>query len=297
MRLAGLGPLLLATLLFATCYNPQIVDGGLRCGAGSECPDGFRCSDGFCYKAGSIPPVGGMGGGGGAGGTGGMCTVQMDPYGPFTGCTPQAPMGCDPVCQSGCACGERCKLEGGPAICRAESGPFIGPYEDCDPRADQCRPGAICLQESRDKPACGAHCYRHCRTHEDCPNARCSVDIEFGSAATRFRVCSPPNDGCNPWGPARCNNPNRQAGVFGCYVMSGSFPDIAICDCAGTTKIGAACRFEHECEPGLECVSLGMARTCRRVCKVGAVAVLAGGCPVGETCSPFQGGTMFGYCH
>jgi hypothetical protein len=58
--------------------------------------------------------------------------------------------------------------------------------------------------------------------------------------------------------------------------------------------------FEHECEPGGECVLLGMVRLCRRVCKVGVPTgmPLLGGCPVATpTCTQFPGGSQFGYCH
>src|SRR6185436_9912153 len=104
--------------------------GSLGCSDTFACPAGFKCNqaDGRCYKNGSIPPTtGGMGGAGGAGGGGGMggmggtggaggadmCTMPMGVYGPFTGCVPKIDSTCDPVCQAGCKCGERCKLEGG----------------------------------------------------------------------------------------------------------------------------------------------------------------------------------------
>jgi hypothetical protein len=271
----------------------------------SECPSGYKCNrlDGFCYKEGSIPPIGGSGGGGGMGGAGGdnVCTVAMPPYGPVAGCMPPASKPCDPVCQSGCACNERCKLEGGNPVCRAEGPMFTEQYGSCSPSADQCKPGTICLQESQDHPGCGAHCYRHCRADADCPNAKCSVEVQFGMSTTTDKVCSPPMDTCNPFGPARCMMQGmRPYPTFGCYVMSSTYPDIAICDCAGTTLVGQACKYEHECEPGAECVLLGMARLCRRVCKVGAPPgpPIMGGCPVmNPTCTPFPGGATFGYCH
>jgi hypothetical protein len=244
-----------------------------------------------------------VGGTGGAvGGNSGMCTTPMDPYGPFAGCQAPPRQGCDPVCQSGCACNERCRLEGGNTVCRQQDAPFIGYYDSCDPKADTCRPGTICLQESQDHAACGSHCYRHCRSDSDCPNAKCTIDVQFGSAATSSKVCSPPMDGCNPFGPARCTNTTgRPYPTFACYVMSSNYPDIPICDCAGTTPAGMQCTYEHECEPGAECVLLGMARTCRRVCKVGlplGTLPINGGCPMlMPTCTAFPGGTQFGYCH
>jgi hypothetical protein len=109
-------------------------------------------------------------------------------------------------------------------------------------------------------------------------------------------------DACSPFGPARCSGAlARPYPTFACYVMNSSYPDIPICDCAGTTLVGAACMFEHECEPGAECVLAAGVRLCRRVCKVGAPAgtpVPMGGCPpLMPTCTMFPGGTLFGYCH
>jgi hypothetical protein len=308
MPIARLFILLLGTSLLATCYNPQIVEGGLTCTANAECPSGFKCMGTTCWKVGSIPPIGGMGGGtagaggtgGGTGGSGGGC-MSGPAYGPFPGCT--APAGgqtCDAVCQSGCGCKERCKLEGGNPVCRAEGPDFLPQYDACSPTDDRCRPGAICLQESQDHAGCGAHCYRHCRVDADCPNAKCTIEVQFGNSTTTNKVCSPPMDTCNPFGQARCGmQEKRPYPTFGCYVMSSSYPDIAICDCAGTTQVGQACTYEHECEPGAECVLLGTARLCRRVCKVGAVGgAVAGGCPaVNPICTPFPGGTVYGYCH
>jgi hypothetical protein len=322
MSTARLLVLLLGPMLLASCYNPQIVDGGLKCSANFECPSGFKCNqtDGVCYRQGTIPPAGGTGGNvagtggnagtggatGGAGGQGGsdMCTMPTGQYGPLPNCTPPSgsTKACDEVCQTGCACNERCKLEAGNAVCRIEGPTFLQNYESCDPKSDTCRPGTICLQESPDHLACGSHCYRHCRNDADCPNAKCSIEVQFGTSMTTNKVCSPPMDACNPFGAARCTaQMGRMYPTFGCYVMSSTYPDIAICDCAGTTMTGQACTYEHECEPGSECVLLGAARLCRRVCRVNAAAgtlPAQGGCPpLTPLCTPFPGGSNFGYCH
>jgi hypothetical protein len=309
----------LAVVFLAGCYNPQIADGGLHCSAAFECPSGFTCrqSDGVCWKQGTIPPIGGMGGSSGVGGggtsgtgmggtgnTGGggsgmVCTTPSGQYGPFPMCMPPVgATGCDPVCQSGCACNERCKLEAGNPACRPEGPVFLQQFDSCVPSDDKCRPGTICLQEQMDNPACGNHCYRHCRENTDCPNgSKCSVDVNFGNASSPNKVCSPPADGCNPFGPARCVRSDRPYPTFGCYLLSSSFPDVAICDCAGTKKPGEPCMFEHECEPGSECVSAGT-RVCRRVCKVGVMGLpVVGGCPATMTCTPFPQGMTYGYCH
>jgi hypothetical protein len=298
---------LVTAVLLASCYDPHIKDGGLRCSAESQCPDGFNCNAGVCLKTGTIPPIGGMGGtsgtggtGGGTGGAGGMCTTPSGQYGPFPGCMPPAgATTCDPVCQSGCACNERCKLEAGLAVCRQAGPVFLQQYDSCVPSDDNCRPGTICLQESMDHPACGNHCYRHCRDNGDCPNGtKCSVEVNFGNASSPNKVCSPPIDGCNPFGQARCVKNDRPYPTFGCYLLSSNFPDVAVCDCAGSVKTGDPCTFEHECEPGSECVSAGT-RICRRVCKVGVTTggPAVGGCPLNMICTPFPKGLTFGYCH
>jgi hypothetical protein len=298
---SGLGPLLVACLFWATCYNPQISSGGLKCGPNKECPSGLTCKggpdgDSYCYKAADVPMgTGGMGGGGG------VCTTPTGMYGPFANCEASVASGCDSVCQTGCACDQRCKLENGEQTCRGEGPNFTQLNQDCDPRNDTCRPGSICLQESSLRPACGAHCYRQCTKDEQCENSRCTGEITFGMNPTKFRVCSPPTENCNPWAsvgmPARCMNPNRPSPPFGCYIQSGDFPDAAICDCAGTTKINEACQFEHECEPGAECVLFNGQRQCRKVCKLGAVAQINGACPGVMVCSPFMKSIVFGFCH
>jgi hypothetical protein len=271
--------------------------------AGLECSPGQICAGGHC----GCPPSrsGGCADGGESPFTDGgsnddaACTNATGQYGPFPACQPELHGACDPVCQSGCGCNERCRIDGGVVVCRKEGPNFLEMYDSCVPANDQCRPGSICLQEAVDHPACGAHCYRHCRGDSDCsPGSKCTIDIQFGTTGTDSKVCAPPPDPCNPFGPARCARTDRPYPTFGCYLMSSSHPDIPICDCAGTIKTGDPCTFEHECEPGAECVLLGAARLCRRVCKVGVMGLpVAGACPLGLNCTAFPGGSAFGYCH
>jgi hypothetical protein len=93
----------------------------------------------------------------------------------------------------------------------------------------------------------------------------------------------------------------RALPTFGCYVMSATYPDISICECAGTIPVGQACNYEHECVPGAECIMAAGVRTCRRLCKVGLPAgspIPTGGCGVapGVLCQPLPGSAQFGYC-
>lgn len=288
-----------ALVIGAACYDPSFQSGSLKCGGTSaaECPEGHVCSGGYCYKKGApVSPTAGTGGGGtsGMGGAAGT-SGGGDLYGPFEGCAAASSGRCDVVCQAGCGSGERCNLDQGNATCRAQLPPFKGIAESCGSGADTCRPGSICLEEVRPQ-ACGAHCYRFCRDDTHCPaNARCASEV-LGSGQ---KVCSPPFDPpCNPvamgGGPARCQ-PDRPN--FGCYVLSASHPDLAVCDCAGDTRPGAACTDEHECQPGFECVKLGPEAICRKVCHL---SVAQSGCPIGMVCAPFMNGstpsTKYGFC-
>lgn len=314
MGAAALAALVIGVAVGPGCYNPSIEDGALACSADFKCPTNFACGpDGKCRRPGA--PIGGAGGvggtsgidggagvggggmgGGGMGGVDGMCPA---PYGPFPSCMAMSRGSCDPVCQAGCKCNERCNLDPqGVAQCGKQAPPFAGPNDRCDPKADTCRPGLICLSESN-PAACQAHCYRFCRADGDClGNAKCTTEIILGDMATGNKVCSPPPEGCNPWGPAACTNrAANPSPTFACYVLSARFSDIAVCDCAGTKKLNETCDFEHECEPGHECVKLGTQALCRRVCSLAATGgVLMGGCPVGQVCTAFPSSTKYGYC-
>jgi hypothetical protein len=274
--------------------------------AGQECLPGQACVSGSCQ----CPASGG----------GGVCaadagadasvdatpTVEAGgcaapaPFGPYPGCKMSADQSCDPVCQARCGCNERCLLgTGGVAVCRAQPGPSVNLGESCDAADDRCQPGLLCLQEGPDHPACGAHCYRHCRADSDCSGgAKCTIEVQFASSTRSNFVCTAPPEACSPWGAARCATAGqRPFPTFGCYVMSAAFPSLAVCDCAGTVKPGQACTYEHECEPGSECVAIGGSRLCRRVCEVGVVAgPVAGGCSINQTCTAFSSGAKFGYC-
>ena len=285
-----------AGFIVASCYNPHIDDGALRCSAASECPSGFDChaSDGHCYRS----------GGGATGGSGGgeMCTVAQGAYGPFPGCTPEIDQTCDPVCQAGCPCGERCKAEKGGLVCQNESPPFQGLADPCDASDDSCRPGLVCLIEDADEPrhaACGAHCYQHCRVDGDCqkvsPISKCGIGVTFPGSNLKLQACTQGPESCKPWGDALCaKTAERPAGTFACYVLT-SAPDQTICECAGLVPAGQPCMFEHDCVAGYDCVEGALQdRRCRRMCAMGGNAEAR--CPLPQTCSSFAGSTKYGYC-
>lgn len=306
-----------AVALVASCYNPTVPSGALRCSSNFECPGDLHCNktDGFCYKDGEGPPgmggggggrggSGGIVGGGGMGGTtGAMCNRPFGQgFGPFPACTPMmgTPPHCDPVCQSGCSCGESCNIEGASFVCRAPTPPAHPLGDSCDAKAaNSCVAGAICLEET-DPAQCGAHCYRHCRADSDCPGgAHCSVEIQFGNTNTTYKVCAPPPETCNPFNRALCANATaRPSPAFACYIASNRYPNETVCDCAGDKKEGETCEFEHQCVPGAECVKIGNSAMCRRVCMLGvAGGVVMGGCPpAAPNCTPFSNSTKWGYC-
>jgi hypothetical protein len=165
----------------------------------------------------------------------------------------------------------------------------------CSTTLDDCSAGYVCLSEATD--ACGAHCYRFCRADADCPGgALCDLDVVVANKSVA-KACSSAPERCDPTGEARCTNPARPSPPFGCYVLSAEDPDSATCDCAGSKPLGAACMFEHECAPGLECIRVsGAAGTCRRLCHLG----VAGGCPAGAACNPLgtaaAPSAVYGYC-
>jgi hypothetical protein len=225
----------------------------------------------------------------GAAGDAAMCV------GPIPGCTGPGDGLCDPICQSRCGCQQRCAISAGLAACVAPAATPIPVGERCTARADSCQAGAICLEET--EAACGDRCFRFCRSDADCAGgAACHIEVQFGASATAFRVCGPPAELCDPTGAAACARADRPAPTFGCYVLSSELTDTAVCDCAGQLKLGDPCNFEHECLPGLECIRLAGAATCRQTCKLATPTT----CPAGTACKPMglptKLSTLYGYC-
>ncbi len=294
---------LVALLIAIGCYNPKFDDGLLLCSAASECPAGYQCgSDKACYKTGAAPLIKAD-----AGHLPGDAGTVSDPDGGVAACTDPTPgcvapkdLGgkCDPVCQSGCKCREKCFYEGATPTCGPAKLPVKNAGEVCDTASDTCRPGAVCLEELRTE--CGAHCYHYCRVDADCGDkARCIGAVTASDGSTVYKICSPLIEAlCLPFGKADCPGAGRSLPTFGCYVLSALHPDLSVCDCAGTKPAGSVCANEHECVPGTECIKLGAQATCRKICTLNGV--VAGPCPSGTTCTPFAPGGVnsirYGYC-
>jgi hypothetical protein len=276
----------LPALLLIGCYNPSIQDGTLGCGPGSTCPDGFVCQNSLCFSSSASVGDGGTTSGDGGGAM--MC------YGPIAACTTQSSGRCDPVCQTGCGCKERCTFEQTGVTCKAQTGTFVNVGGICRADMDQCRPGSICVLEAT--PACAAHCYRFCRSTSDCPGgARCEEQLlKDDRTPSGLMICSPPFVACNPWGRAACGSADRPSPAFGCYVVAAN-PNETVCECAGTIPEGGACNGEHQCAPGFECaVTAATTMACLRVCSLANLTM--GPCPTGQLCTTYKGSTRFGVC-
>jgi hypothetical protein len=313
---------LLATALGAGvgCYKPTIQDGGFRCNQDfvQPCPGGYFCAaDNRCHRSGTTvdaavdlptetarldvqPEVVSDAGDAGDG--------RLDPSDvsdarpdqaevapvclmPVAGCTAQAGK-CDPMCQSGCGCREKCSVNTNAVLtCNAPlSGARRQLGQSCDisnagalSQTDNCEPGLVCLVDS-----CGSRCYQFCHADKDCKDATCSVGVGGG-----VKVCDVPAVTCNPVGSASAMGCSATALV--CYA-SGSAPDRTFCDCpAGVAGPNAACSSSIDCFRGLVCVDAagGTDFRCRQVCDLTAGA--ASGCP--GTCIPMNGSKKYGFCN
>jgi len=299
------------------CYNPDLsTKTDLRCAlSGKKCPDGMVCNDltNFCVNktsgaggstgtggtigAGGVVGNGGAGGVAMTGGTPGMCVGPL----PTAACAvvTQSPGLCDPVCQRGCACDQRCTISGNAPDCVQPRG-TLSVGDLCNERNDTCRPGTLCLTEW-DEAKCGGHCYRNCRVDADCGGgAHCSVSLESAGTELQIKVCDNPPENCSPvFGKGSCSDAkSRPFPAFGCYLMGSKYPDEATCECAGIKKEGEICTFERECQPGHTCIE-GPNRTgfCRKVCPLLAPAeatTICGG-PMFR-CAAYFGSKQFGYC-
>lgn len=305
LALLALGGLLLG-LGAGGCYKPGIGEGDLICGPGGACPSGFKClTDNRCYRNLSTPVTGGDAAvevkpGGtpdlAAGGDGAACFRGLACSSPG----PAGPM-CDPVCQTGCGCDQKCGVPGTPPICMPLPAKPADLYEACGgPAGDNCRAGSICSPETAE--ACGRHCYRACRADDDCgPAARCTDQFFDSMGVVQTKLCSTRIEGCNPTGiNAECNNAaarNRPFPTFGCYLLDAGKDDATVCDCAGTLDLGQACEARHSCRIGLECLpDAANDRRCRRLCTLPGAAVRPVVCAGTQVCRPLGPGTLYGAC-
>jgi hypothetical protein len=264
----GLAVMLVAALgaLSGGCYDPKITSGGLTCAPppAKACPEGFTCSGTVCVTEGTAPATGGSGGGGtggaGTGGAGGACPNPITPL--CSTATVLAAGACDPVCQTGCGCGQRCNLTPSGFSCAASSGSKeLGAI--CQPGSDECALGLVCLAES-----CGTslgRCYRYCRDPAPiCGGTVCGTPIKLpnGDDSTQ-KVCNPGDVPCNAFTRTGCPDP-----ALNCYMTG---PGRTVCDCSSgkDRALGESCGGYNDCALGLVCLAVGGASmpTCHKVCQ------------------------------
>jgi hypothetical protein len=310
-------------LLFAgaaplACFKPTIVDGGLRCKADAgarSCPEGFQCDPVLqtCWRS--------LDGGrdGHADRSDGMDAAVDTPDGDAAdgpicfeskvGCAPQSGV-CDPICQTGCGCREKCSVNTAGALTCNE--PLAGDFprtlmqmcaigsEGTAIQTDNCAPGLVCAQDQD----CFARCFQFCESDNDCTNASCTREVgsRQGGGVVR-KVCDIPFvDTCVPLPSSQ--NTGCPGTNTACYLSSAS-PTHTICDCPfGAGGSGAPCTRTRECVRGLVCADSGNgAPACRQVCRLSMNGQDCLPVPMVGACRPYTGvppGAVahptFGYC-
>ncbi|HEX4404636.1 MAG TPA: hypothetical protein VH560_07400 [Polyangia bacterium] len=299
----------LAASFGASCYNPSIKDGGYLCNTelSPSCPSGFHCdaSNKYCLRDGSNKIID-------AGSD--VSTVDTHPsvdasvdktvaeaghdapvdvacFSPVATCTAAAGLTCDPYCQTGCGCHDKCAVVNGALACSTPFGTLGNTGDACtiaSNGADNCRPGLTCVTDG-----CGNRCYKYCRSDQDCPMSACNRDAGAGQ-----KVCDVPHVTCNPikttpstWGCPLTND--------GCY-LSPTVVDVTLCDCPNVTSptgggIGAPCKVSHDCYAGLVCIDPtgGNNFQCHEVCMLGAATTCIGG----GSCTALNRSAKYGFCN
>jgi hypothetical protein len=304
------------------CYSPNIKDGGLMCAADGSCPSGFTCVANRCVRPDSgldllAPPDA-------PGETSpdqpevGDGATEMACVQPVAGCTPlPSTTMCDPVCQTGCGCTQKCSVKHDATIaCLPLMGPPRATWDTCDIASygsdlqdDTCVPGDICLQPGGAGGA--AHsCFQLCRTDKDClalapTGADAAADgaappcvsrpvgtAPSGFAAPMARVCDVPYMDCDPVASSGCPMARPD-----CYLVSPdpvTKADRTICDFVepDTGGNGRACSSSRDCFEKWTCPTGDVpgAGVCHPVCNIAASK-----CPAATNgCVPY--GTSYGYC-
>jgi hypothetical protein len=283
------------------CYKPSVVDGKLECGAASACPDDFSCVSGHCWRGGMVSPDGG------SEDTGlpvDMSGPDLVCGGPVPECTPSSTGVCDPVCQTGCACPEKCSYSSKGELACVPLAPQNARTEPCDvfsygapEQSDNCIAGDVCLYPGG-RGTTNGFCFALCSSDVNCPGSRCvtrPVAPPPDGTSTPppvASVCDTPFEPCDPFTNAGCTDPDRPK----CYLAS---PDpltgASRTQCeyvAGSLTSPDTCTWSRDCVSRFACPEKGAswprAGFCLPVCDP------AHPCPSGGTCKPY--GSTYGYC-
>jgi hypothetical protein len=316
MAAAGLG---------LACYSPNIKNGGLTCAADGSCPSGFMCVASVCLRpdagldllsprdapretSSDRPEVG-------DGATEMVCMQTV------AGCTPQSTSTCDPVCQTGCLCTQKCSVKHDETIACLSLQGEAKTWDTCQilmydlpDQNDTCIAGDICLLPGGAGYS-GEYCFQLCRNDQDCQAlAPTGADAAAAGAAPPCvprpvgsmdsskhipvaNVCDVPYATCDPLADTGCP-PNRPK----CYLVSpdpSTNDDRFVCDYEpGTGYNGFPCSASRDCVDKWTCPTGARrgANVCHPVCNPSAAndPTAAPQCSVGQTCIPY--GNTFGYC-
>lgn len=278
-RALARGPLWICAVAAVGCFDPKIESGNLHCApADNACPDGFTCSTGFCVTKGDAAASDVR-----ADGADGPATDLTDaaptdkpsdattcPNPVAALCSPAAgaTAACDPVCQTGCPCGQRCTVSGSGPVCAAQvaaGAKVLG--QTCVPSTDDCAPGLACLRE-----ACGSNlgrCYRFCRDASMCgTDVACATQVNSSNdMALGQLACDLAEQTCDPIAGTGCPD-----AALSCFVTTAGH---TICDCPGRARReGDSCRGYDDCALGLACLQSTCVRLCRSTSDCASCTVL-----------------------
>jgi hypothetical protein len=245
-RVTPSGIVLVVLSALSGCYSPKIRQGGLRCGTDGACPTGFSCDayDGKCYSADAGP----------------VCDAQPPQALCATPAGHDAGGSCDPICQTGCACGW-CDVTGGTPTCNAnpQGTKTVGDACNTASAVSGCQPGLICRAECQTLASNFGRCYKLCTQQSDC--ADLGTTCSALSQGASFSYCAFADPKCDPVALTGCPTDGN---VLACYATSTG----TTCDCRGDLARGSSCLFANSCVPGLRCLAAGSsAATCVETCK------------------------------
>jgi hypothetical protein len=250
------------------CFDPKIESGNLHCApSDNACPDGFTCSVGFCVTKADAATSDLRADAADGSNSDVIDAASADKPSDAAICpNPVAALcstaagvagACDPVCQTGCPCGQRCTVSGSGAVCTAQttsSAKAIG--QTCVPSTDDCAPGLACLRE-----ACGSNlgrCYRFCRDASMCTSGvGCATQVNSSNdMALGQLACDLAEQTCDPIAGTGCPD-----AALSCFVTTAGH---TICDCPGRSRReGESCGGYDDCAQGLACLQSVCVRLCR----------------------------------